>query len=354
MYLENRGGIGRLFGIDLLRIVMCFGVVMCHFWIPDKDMILDVMIDTVRQDAVPTFMVLAFFFSASVIENVELNRLGARMIRLLKPYFIWPIILFGLYNVLSLIIHGSIEYGLKDLGFQFFMGHTNIVGVLYFNWIVMVLTVAFTLLFFLLPKKRAYLVLAIAVVASTYFVCSGRCYEIVSALPFEMKYPIGRSIELLSSAACGMALSHLDFQKIENKLKEKQIYYFLLCVLIFEILWMLNMTPSFESLFQIKTFGYGFPNQIVLAVLLTLLFINIKGRKLSFHIKSIIYTIAKYTPGVYCIHFFVGKCIEFVLLRVGLSINGTIASCIVIFLASLFSVMALSKIPWNLCRDITT
>lgn len=333
---------------------MCFGVVMCHFWIPDKDMILDVMIDTVRQDAVPTFMILAFFFSASVIENVEFSRLVTRMIRLLIPFFIWPIILFSVYNVLSLIIHGRMEYGLKDLGFQFFMGHTNIAGVLYFNWIVMVLTVVFSLLFFLIPIKRAYLVLSVAVVASIYFVCSGKCYEMVSVLPFEMKYPIGRSIELLPAAVCGMTLSHFDFQKIEKKLKEKQIYYLLLGVLIFEILWILRMTPLFESLFQTKTFGYGLPNQIVLAVLLNILFISIKGRKMPFHLKSTIYFIAKYTPGIYCIHFLTGRCTEFVLLRVGLSINGTVSSCIIVFLVSLFMVMAISKIPWKWCRDITT
>lgn len=343
----EKGNKDRIWGIDMLKIIMCFGVITCHFWDADMSRRAHIIMNTVRSNAVHSFVLVAFYFSAKTIESKDWNCIMERIIRLLRPFLIWPIIMIILYNLTSLILHGSMKYGLRNLGAQYFMGHTEICGVMYFNWILMVLTVFFAVVFCLLPKRGAFLFLISVSVWTLFFVYTGGNFALFSKFPYEMRYPLGRLSELYPTAFIGLVLSHIDFDSIRIKMKNAGIWGGFYCVTGFEIIWMCFISPTLIQYFPEGQFGYGYPYHIILAVWFFVVAIYAKGDRISAKIRRIISEVGHYTVGIYCVHIIVGQGMEYFLGR------RTLRFCVLCFMMCLFVVYGMSKLPWKWCKEIT-
>lgn len=58
------------YGIALLRTLMCFEVVLCHFWTTDVPKVL-MPFSVLRGLAVPVFMFLSFFFNRTYFLRIQ-------------------------------------------------------------------------------------------------------------------------------------------------------------------------------------------------------------------------------------------------------------------------------------------
>ena len=59
------------YGFSLLRTLMCFTVVLSHFWIASSlDQFIDLFFD-IRPVAVPVFMLISFYLASDSIINVR-------------------------------------------------------------------------------------------------------------------------------------------------------------------------------------------------------------------------------------------------------------------------------------------
>ena len=349
---KTRGGGRWIAGFDALRVFMSFCVVLCHFWENNRSGVFYEMLDFTRSCAVHCFVLLAFYFSAGYIESGSCKSLWKRMLRLLKPYLIWPLVTFCIYNVSSLLISGSVCYDLTDLGYQYFMGHTQLEAVMYFNWDLMLLTVFFTGIFALFRKRTAAAVLSVLAAAASAAVYSGFNYSIFSYFPFEMKYTLGRLAELLPSAAVGIMLSHAGFQDI--KAAAARSGSFIYGAAVFELVWMLYAARGLAAYFQWRHFGYGRPDQIIAAVLFFILCYYIPVNTVSRPFFKIVRQIAGYTQGIYCIHYIAGRACVKIAGESWQQINSSIFPCAVIYVISLLLAAGIAKLPWSWCREIVS
>lgn len=329
---------------------MSFCVILCHFWVNDRNSIFYEILDSAKLCAVHGFVLLAFYFSADSIESGSLKKLQRRIIRLLKPYLIWPLITFCVYNIYSLFFRGSACYGFKELGFQLFMGHTSLETVMYFNWDIMVITAVFTGVFALFQKKTAAAVLVCITAGAAVSVYSGFNYGMFSYLPYEMRYPLGRLTELLPSAAGGMVLSHVCFQDI--KAGAGRFFRFIYAAAIFEIIWIFYADSELEELFYWEHFGYGCPVQVLAAFFLVICSYYIPVITVSRPFLQAAGQIAVYSQGIYCIHYTVGLALVKVAGDSWMQMRSSVFSCVVIYVISLLLAAGISKLPWNWCRDI--
>ena len=333
---------------------MCIGVIACHFWNPPSEgNILSDIIDAIRNSAVHSFTLMAFFFSARTIESQNWDCIYCRIIRLLRPFLIWPIIMFVMYNTISIIVRKKIAYDYMDLGAQYFMGHTGICGVMYYNWIIILITMLYSTIFFHYSKKQTFFFLGIVCCITSPLILYGKHYDILSILPYEMRYSLGRLIELYPTAFLGLLLSHINFQNIKDRLAKSEIFHLFYLVLIYEGFWILLAYHEHKYLFSNKNFGYANPEQIIIATLLFIIGYFFKGNSLSEKIRNNISFIAKYTMGIYCVHFIVGLYTQVLFFKLGMNVKHTFSFSIIVFIISFICVYSMSKLPWKWCRDIT-
>ena len=112
-------------GISLLRIWMCFEVILCHFKYWDNEPILFPYnyLKSFQNLAVPTFMLLAFILTDINKFSKDENKIKNRYYRLVLPQVFWTIIYFLLYYILDYFLNTKLENGIKDFFFQLIYLH---------------------------------------------------------------------------------------------------------------------------------------------------------------------------------------------------------------------------------------
>lgn len=332
---------------------MSFGVILAHFWVPSgENALTDTFLNGLATSAVPVFTTISFYFSGKLIERCEWESIGNRIIRLAKPFLLWPVLLFVSYNIFFSLYEGKMRYGITELGYQYLFGHTTICGVMYFNWIIIVITVLFAVIFHLFRQKGQVVILILGML-SAIMVYSGKNYMLFSVYPYELKFPLGRVAELLLFAILGMILAHLDYEIIIEKLKQSGIYYLVYGVLVFELVFLFKELISLRSYQLSENFGYGYPDQFVIAGILFILGYSFRENWIYPPIKKAICFISRYTAGIYCVHYFIGKAVGFFQKGSGVRMDSFLM-CIIIFFISFIVVFGISKLPWRWCKDITT
>lgn len=155
-------------GISLLRIWMCFEVVLEHFKVWNWD--------TINQNselhqyicnflsfymfmAVPCFMILAFMFTD--IEQIarEGDSFKRRLIRLITPVIFWAILYLIVYLIMDYVF-GTKQIQFKtDLLWQITFGHAYN-RTLWFQFDLIIITLLYAGIYRFLDKKKALVVIA--------------------------------------------------------------------------------------------------------------------------------------------------------------------------------------------------
>ena len=145
-------------GIQLLRVICCFLVILCHFYGFYQ---LKFLINK-HQYYMMIFFVLSFYFSYKNIVSKKIMKIKERFKRILIPYIIWPV-LFFIKDKLNHYLCGNKElYHFKQLYYQLLIG-CGIYGIFWFLFNLLLLSVFFTLIIFIFKKKYTLVLFIICV-----------------------------------------------------------------------------------------------------------------------------------------------------------------------------------------------
>jgi fucose 4-O-acetylase-like acetyltransferase len=97
-FINNRQN--KNINIELLRMILCFWIVTNHTYNFKNNKFAKIIKSSFH---VPSFMIISFFFFYKSLYTRNINKIKERFQRLLVPYFIWPIIILIINNLLLLM-----------------------------------------------------------------------------------------------------------------------------------------------------------------------------------------------------------------------------------------------------------
>ena len=103
------------FGLEFLRMILSFWVLIHHCCPIKNQIILNYFF--IKSYHVPTFVIISFYFFYKTISKNNINKINQRFERLCIPYFIWPLIIWVINNILYYINMSAFNrrFDLKEL-----------------------------------------------------------------------------------------------------------------------------------------------------------------------------------------------------------------------------------------------
>lgn len=329
------------YGLSILRIWMCFEVVLCHFWMIQEDSSFNIF-EKMRKLAVPIFFLMSFILTGKkMIETSDKLKLKQRLYRLMCPQVFWSIVYFMVYYLLDLKWNLGLENGIKDFMLQLFLGHT-INQTMWYQVDLIILTIFMILIFRLCREKWGIFFITILGMLSIYLQYSGWNIAIFGSLPGAISYPLGRLCEAVPFMVIGTLISYYNIMQ----LLEKKRWEVLVILLI-------GMAIMFKvTIFVIpEGFHYSGLYNVFMGSAMVMFFYLLPLGKLSEKCKVIIEFVSKYTLGIYCIHRLVRNLLNFFLYPHITVIPGTFFECVLVFIVSFAVVFLIGRIPVKCFKD---
>lgn len=323
-------------GISLLRWILSFVIVLAHFFDFHEGIISNLIL--FFREATPSFMIIAFYFSAHIVLNGDSILIKKRMYRLMMPQFAWGIVFFFLYNALEL---GGVKFGFRDLVKQLIFG-SPINGVLWFQFDLIILTLLFYYIFKIL-NENAVIVLAYFSVICLVIQYLGY-HMVLSDIVPSIADSIGRLFETFPCATVGIILYKY---RLLDYLRAKWKPMIGLLVIIKGVGNLIG-GPKYE--------GYGIAgvNVLIGAICIVCIFYILPLDNIDTWIKNLIDFFSKYSMGVYIIHFPIGLFLNKFIMRSELRMRRGLLFGIVVYGCSLLISFAISCIPLKKCSDLVS
>ena len=89
MIQTKKKKIERNIGLEILRMLLCFWVVLFHSINHSNDFILNYIVK--KKFHVPCFFFISFYYFFPIIKDRNSTKMKLRLERLSLPYFIWPV-----------------------------------------------------------------------------------------------------------------------------------------------------------------------------------------------------------------------------------------------------------------------
>ena len=296
------------YGLALLRIWMCFEVILDHFMSFGVQNRYELSkFQRPFYDfggiAVPIFMILAFSFTDVSKLAGDKWKTKKRIYRLLVPYAFWNILYYIIYSIIQLNNDSNIElvHGISDLVWQFLFG-SAINASLWFQMDLIVISFLFILLYRIFDSKAAdkivVVIAFIAIVLQYKGLHSKLCIiEYPNSLfgyYFESRYfiyTVVRFFEMLPMAAVGVLICRYRLFKT-YAIKQTVIKIIVLAIILKVLL---------GTDFFLVPYGLGYQglNVVIIAVITIFLFHYLPLNLLPDTIKQIILTVASTTMPIY-------------------------------------------------------
>lgn len=315
---------------------MAFEVILCHCWVINGDLPFYLKVFAKLQGiAVPVFMFLSFYFLEKTFLDCTVKKIKNRLFRVSYPQICWAIIYWCVYYGFKVLFNKFQTLRVSDLFLQILFGHT-VNASMWFQFVLIVLTTIFFLIFYFGKEKNGILILHILLFVSFVVQYSGLNSFLFSNLQDSLKYPFGRFFPMIPYAVLGFDFAYFG---IFEKLKENRIY----CMVLFLIV----------SIFALKFAiindapGDGFysnNNSILIAIFISGFCYFLPIEKLSAKYLRFIEFISKYTLGIYCMHRLVSKFVNLFLGRIRLE-ESSFLSCVLIYAMCFVVSLIISKIP---------
>ena len=289
-------------GVQILRNILCFYVVIDH------SLTYQIKISYIffrYRLHVPCFIIIAFFFSHRVISERNCFKIIQRFERLLIPYIIFPILLLFINN-LSFIFFKISFFGrliiLNDLYTQLIIGR-GILNVFWFQFYLIINTLLFVIISFLLRKIYLFVILHIYII-SYIIKYKNNYFDFFMQFHTIVQESVGQIIEVIPMSVSGSLLAHSNILPIIRKNNyNKLIIYFSLITLF-----VIFKYGIFTDIRKIAFCGIIVDiGSILLFIIFYLIpFNNIKSQQL----EKILLNITKYSQGIYSLHLIIMYSLE--------------------------------------------
>lgn len=329
------------YGLALLRALMCFEVVLCHFWNSDGSRFL-MPFSMLKGLAVPVFMFLSFFLTEHTFLEYNKTKAKKRIWRVIYPQIGWAIIYWLGYTIGQFIIK-DIGVRFSDLWWQMFTGHSpRLNASMWFQTVLIVLTGVYIFIFKFFDAKKGILITYAMMFAAFVIQYSGINFKLFDSLRFELKYPLGRFFEMIPYATIGFSCAYYN---VFEKAKEKRLFF----IILFGLASIFLLKHSFIN--SASGFGYSNNNCLLLGFFVIGFAYLIPFEKLSQSVKDVFKFLTKYTLGIYCMHRIVAEFLKILLTKIGINIDSFIL-CIITYIIAFFVSFLMCKIPTKLSREL--
>lgn len=281
-------------GLAILRIYLSYLIVNAHCFIPSDEYKKLIIIKFIRNSfPVPIFYILSFYFCYNLFSSKNIKKIKIRFQRLLIPYFIWPIIVWSLRNLLSLLFIKVDKLSLKELILQLLTGHI-FVPVLWFQYNLIFITLLTVIIHLLFNKKMIFFILINIKIFGIFFTYSNCNFVFFSKYDINIMYTFGRFFEIIPYCITGYIFASLNFVHFLSKNKILTINIFLPILIFFK---------EYDVLLEINGFDYQGLKLYAESISIFLLFSLIQFERIgNKHIIKFIEFASKSTAGVYYIH----------------------------------------------------
>ena len=265
-------------GIDVLKVLACFGVVLLHFGH-------DVKVATL---SVPIFMFVSAYLCGRLFTEGTWRELFIRLRRLYVPFAVWGVsywLMFCLFNR---------RFDIVVLIKQLAIG-APACPVLYFLFLLACYSI---MLFYVGHMRRRFWTLPLVLVICLTLQYSGLNATVFNRCSFDLRMVLGRFVELLPSAVLGYAFYFIGKTRVTRGVS------FVVAVVPIAV-----YSMSVGGVFAMVCDGFQYQGAPLLlgAAGVSVAFVSglssVKG-------AGFIHDIAQLTPGVYYVHLLVGKLVE--------------------------------------------
>ena len=247
---------------------------------------------------IPTFFLLSFFYNFNTLKSFNINKIKKRFERIVIPYFSWCIICYILNNIYFYVFNINRRHSLLDFFNNLLNGRIFNVS-LWFQNILIVLTIIFLIIIFLFKNNYRNILIALGII-SYLLQYTGINFKFFNKnLPHKYSVTYGRIAENFPHALTGFYISSINLMTI---LKSN------IRITIINSLIILLFITKFNVFSNIQTFFYGGIRLNIGAICIFFIFFIFPIRKIKneFLIKIII-KLTNYTGGIYFIHNLIGK-----------------------------------------------
>ena len=307
-------------GIQLLRTICSFLIVVCHFY--NFDHYHNRFILGKNRYYIITFFYLSFYFSYNTLASRNIQKIKDRFRRILVPYIGWPLILY-LYDKFNHYYYSQRErYQLRHLFLQLIDG-CKIYGIFWFLFNLIFLTLFFTIIV-LMFKKNFILILFIVTIFIYWFFYSD--YANILIFNNYKKVPahhaIRPNLEFFVFAFTGFYLSSIQFI---NKLYNCRFIAIIISIL------------SLFFYFKFYNLQLIFLKGVIRDILVTFFFIIFSmlpfDKINNIYVLTFLNKITSFTGGIYYIHSKVG---DYFKLQSKFIKKGNFKSCFLIYILCYF------------------
>lgn len=309
-------------GLAILRIIMCFMVILCHCWDASNAKGLLFMVQ-IRSYAVPVFMIMSFMFMQDNLVEHDKEKMKRRFERLLIPQVGWAIIYYVVCGLMDTFFQLNQGYNFQDLLWQIFTGH-SFNATMWYQTDLIAITILFLVIIIIFKENSTYVLFILG--AFSLFMQYSGLNLYFDDWRFELKYPLGRFFEMLPLAVLGFLISH---NKILEKVKKYRY------ITIGTCMYFLFMLKKYDIFTSMDEFGYGYSGieNIVVSLFFIGLFYCLPFERVSIKFKNTIRILTSYTMGIYCMHRLIASIINVVISILHLNIvTNSFGICILIYI----------------------
>lgn len=288
--------------ISILRILLCFAVIQYHYNTAGET-ILQKYVAVFGRVAVPCFMFISFYFMSGDVKDSNTEKIKNRLLRLYVPILFWNVFNWTLFNAFYIRSGNKesiigIKALLESLLFTHYPGMPAHLWFLFAQIVVLVL--CSILLSFGKNEKEKIVILVSLIVGALILQYTGVNFELFNGANPVITYSLGRCIECVPFAGCGLLYAWLVKERGTDAKDSKWIANIAIATVSLSIAMI-----AFVADFTPANFGYGglYPMFISVAICV---FTFIIPDVLKGNVRSVLNFIGSCTMGIYCMQGIVG------------------------------------------------
>ena len=323
------------YGFSLLKMLMAFEVLLGHFadWSEYDPRIVWPFRELVSL-AVPSFVIMSFYLTGRSFLARNDDKFKTRLVKLIIPQVIWAFIYYVIYVLLDVFMHKHLTSGISDLFWQIFTGHSRYLNPsMWYQVDVILITILFYLIFrYIKDNRKAFFTLLGLMIVCYILQFTGINRALFENLEFELKYPLGRIIEMIPFAVIGFSLRYFD---LFEKIKKYRWFIMPACIVLFMLAFRLPWP-------ELDDFGFsGFAKPYLAMCIVTFAFL-VPLSSLNLRLKKFILKISDYSLGIYCIHRLINTLLKVFAPWIALH---SFERCILLYIVCYFVCFLIEKIP---------
>ncbi len=324
-------------GFSLIRVLMCFVVILCHFWNHENVKLWQRPFYMIEMDAVPVFMLMSFFLLQKTFIMHDNEKMKKRLWRIIWPQIGWAIIYWIAYGLVEMFTGINKISGISDLFWQIVGGHSRYLNPsMWYQTSLIILSVVFFLIFNFLSISKGLFCIWCMLLFSLFMQYSGVNFNLFAELEPELREPLGRTIEMIPYATLGFTISYLEIFEKLKKYRGQVIG----CAILMGI-----FISKYDVLStSLNGFQYQGLEKVVTAVLFITIAYFVPFQMLPLKIKKILLFMSQYTMGIYCMHRLVAYFLMEIYERLSFQTK-TFYMCIVIYVVSFILCFCFVQIP---------